>query len=110
MTVQKLFKGAVSSAIEGNTWKKFANPTVGLGLAAYPKNPSDQERIGVRFDYAGVTTGDDGKSNHKFKLHPSAGKIPSSFKDWRDSPAARIPLCRMCSLRQVPRRKKSKKP
>ncbi|KAI4167868.1 MAG: hypothetical protein LQ343_006882 [Gyalolechia ehrenbergii] len=42
-----------------------------------------QETIGVRFDFDGEVTEADGVYN-KFNVQPNAGKLPSTFKNWRD--------------------------
>lgn len=63
---------------------KFFNPTVGRGNTVWPKNPADLLRYGLRWDYDGVITRDDGKDYHRFQLQPNAGKIPSTIKEWRD--------------------------
>jgi hypothetical protein len=42
-------------------------------------------RYGVRWDYDGEITKDDGNLYHKFQLQPNAGKIPSSVKQWREN-------------------------
>ena len=84
--MQRAFKSVVSLAVEGNNWTKFANPTAGRGLTAYPKKPADQERICVRFDYDGVISkGQDGEEYHNFEMQPNAGNIPSSFEGWGDA-------------------------
>ncbi|KAK2766229.1 hypothetical protein FQN54_007745 [Arachnomyces sp. PD_36] len=64
--------------------KKFFNPTVGRGQTVWPKSPADLLRYGVRWDYDGIVTRDDGKEYHRFQLQPNAGKIPSTIKEWRD--------------------------
>ena len=65
--------------------RKFFEPTVGKGKTVWPKSPADMLRYGVRWDYDGVITKDDGKEYHKYQLQPNAGKIPSSIKQWRDN-------------------------
>ncbi|KAL9003733.1 MAG: hypothetical protein Q9188_003420 [Gyalolechia gomerana] len=42
-----------------------------------------QETIGVRFDFDGEVTETDGVYN-KFNVQPNAGKLPLTFKNWRD--------------------------
>lgn len=81
--MQKTLKNAVSKAVEGNTWKKFTNPSAGRGKTAFPKGQAEQERVGVRWDYDGeVVKGDN--TYHKFQMQPNAGKVPSSIKRWRE--------------------------
>ena len=82
--MQKTLKNSVVKAVEGNTWKKFANPSAGRGQTTYPKNQAELERIGVRWDYDGEVTRADG-IYHKFQMQPNAGKIPSSIRQWRDA-------------------------
>lgn len=65
--------------------KKFFEPTVNRGQTVWPKSPADLLRYGVRWDYDGVVTKDDGKEYHKYQLQPNAGKIPSSIRLWRDA-------------------------
>lgn len=80
----KLLNNAASKAVEGNSWTKFTNPTVGRGKTAFPKGQGEQERLGVRWDYDGEMTKADGVYN-KFQMQPNAGKVPSSIKRWRDA-------------------------
>ncbi|RLL94955.1 hypothetical protein CFD26_103780 [Aspergillus turcosus] len=56
---------------------------VQLGKTVWPKGKDNQETIGIRYDYDGEVTPDDG-IYHKFQIQPNAGKIPSTFKTWRD--------------------------
>lgn len=79
----KLIRAVIAEVIKGNTWKKFADPTVGRGKTAFPKTPADKLRFGIRFDYDKVVT-HEGTEYHMFKMQPNAGKIPSSIKIWRD--------------------------
>ena len=65
--------------------KKFFNPTASRGKTVWPKNQADLLRYGVRWDYDGIVTKDDGKEYHKYQLQPNAGKIPSTIKEWRDN-------------------------
>jgi hypothetical protein len=81
--MQKALKDAVSKAVEGNTWKKFTNPSAGRGKTAFPKGQAEQERVGVRWDYDGEVTKAD-VVYHKFQMQPNAGKVPSSIKRWRE--------------------------
>ncbi|KAJ3781611.1 hypothetical protein GGU10DRAFT_366259 [Lentinula aff. detonsa] len=78
----KLIRVAITEAISGNVWNKFANPSVGRGKTAFPK-PADQERLGIRFDYDKLVKNDKGEF-HTFKMQANQGKIPSSLKMWRD--------------------------
>ena len=73
------------SVVSSNGWKKLARPTVGRGSTAYPKDPAEQQRLGVRYDYDGEITRD-GTVYHKFQMQPNAGNdIPSTIKKWRDA-------------------------
>ncbi|EEH10505.1 conserved hypothetical protein [Histoplasma capsulatum G186AR] len=81
--MQKTLTSAVSKALEGNSWKKFTNPTAGRGRTVFPKAQAAQERLGVRWDYDGEVTKEDG-TYHKFQMQPNAGKVPSSIKRWRE--------------------------
>lgn len=68
---------------EPNAWKKLGKPTVDRGKTQWPKGTSELERQGVRFDYDGeVVQGD--QKYHKWQVQPNAGKIPSSWENWRD--------------------------
>lgn len=84
----KLFKtiAGVSKVIMGRPadLKKFFNPTADRGKTVWPKSQADLLRYGVRWDYDGVITREDGKEYHKYQLQPNAGKIPSTIKEWRD--------------------------
>lgn len=73
---------AAQAAIEGNTWKKFANVSVSRGQTVFPKSKADQERLGVRWDYDGEVTKSDGVY-HKLQMQPNAGKVPSSIEEWK---------------------------
>jgi len=64
--------------------KKFFLPTASRGKTVWPKTAAELLRYGVRWDYDGVVTKEDGKEYHKYQLQPNAGKIPSSIKQWRD--------------------------
>lgn len=79
----KVIKAAITEALKGNTWQKFADPTVARGKTVYPKTSAQQERFGIRFDYDKIITQDE-TEYHMFKMQPNAGKIPSSIKAWRD--------------------------
>lgn len=49
----------------------------------FPKGQSDLEKIGFRSDSAG-TIERSGKNYHRFQVQVNAGgKIPMSWKDWR---------------------------
>ena len=50
-------------------------------MTAFPKTPAQQERFGVRYDYDGEITGEDGTTYHK---QPNAGKTPTSIKRWKE--------------------------
>ncbi|KAL2367919.1 hypothetical protein RJZ57_007714 [Blastomyces gilchristii] len=64
---------------------KFFEPTVRRGETVWPKSPVEQLRYGIRWDYDGVITKDDGKEYHKFPLQLNTGKMPSLIKQWRDN-------------------------
>jgi len=83
--MQRQLRTLIASAIEGNTWKKLANPSASRGKTAYPKKPADQQRLGVRLDYDGVIT-IGGTEYHKYQMQPNAGDdIPTTIKNWRDA-------------------------
>lgn len=64
-------------------WQKLIRPTVSIHKTAFPKTQSDLEKLGLRFDYAG-TIEENGKKYHRFQVQVNAGgKIPMSWKDWR---------------------------
>lgn len=66
-------------------YQKLIRPTVALHKTAYPKTQSEMEKLGVRFDFAG-TVEEGGKKFHRFQVQVNAGnKIPSSWKQWRES-------------------------
>lgn len=83
MGMQKSLGSAVARACE-NSWKKFASPSAARGGTVWPKDPGDQERAGVRWDYDGEVQQPDGPY-HKFQMQPNAGKIPSSIARWRNA-------------------------
>jgi hypothetical protein len=84
--MQKFLQKVSESVVSSNGWKKLASPTVGRGLTAYPKDSAEQQRLGVRYDYDGEMTGEDGTVYHKFQMQPNAGNdIPSTIKKWRDA-------------------------
>ncbi|RAH47867.1 uncharacterized protein BO95DRAFT_461617 [Aspergillus brunneoviolaceus CBS 621.78] len=77
---------SVVEAITGpgsKVWEKLPRPTVGRGKTQWPKSASNLENHGVRFDYDG-TIEENGSVYHKYQVQPNAGKIPSSWKGWRD--------------------------
>ena len=80
--LSKAIQRATQAAVEGNTWKKFVDPTAIRGKTVFPKGQADQERLGVRWDYDGEVTKADGVY-HKFQMQPNAGKVPSSIEDWK---------------------------
>lgn len=64
-------------------WKKLVRPTVALHKTAFPKTSKDNEKLGVRFDFAG-TIEESGNMFHRFQVQVCAGnKIPTSWKEWR---------------------------
>jgi hypothetical protein len=73
----------VPQLFRSNIWIKFTKPAVKAGATVWPKTAADQERVGVRFDYAGEVE-QEGVVYHKFQCQPNAGKIPSSIKQFRD--------------------------
>ena len=81
--MQKALKSAVGKAVEGNTWKKFTEPSAGRGKTAFPKAQAEQERLGIRWDYDGEVTDAD-IVYHKFQMQANAGKVPSPIKGWRE--------------------------
>ncbi|GIK02885.1 hypothetical protein Aspvir_006948 [Aspergillus viridinutans] len=82
--MRRAYKGVVEKAVEGDMWKKFASPTASRGKTAWPKGKDNQESVGIRYDYDGEVTRSDGVY-HKFQIQPNAGKIPPTFKTWRDN-------------------------
>lgn len=84
MAIGKSLGKSVAKAVEGNTWKKFTNPSAGRGKTVHPKGKAEQESIGTRWDYDGEVSRADG-TYHKFQLQANAGKVPSSIKQWRDA-------------------------
>jgi hypothetical protein len=82
---KRAWENVVDKIIGGGSdaWKKLGKPTVGRGKTQWPKKTSEQESQGVRFDYDGETT-EGGQKYHKWQVQPNAGKIPSSWKEWRD--------------------------
>jgi hypothetical protein len=81
--MQNFLEDAFATVIENNAWKKLANPSASRGKTALPKKPADQQRPGIRFDYAGMIE-KDGTEYHKYKMQANAGNdIPTSIKNWR---------------------------
>ncbi|KAK2756475.1 hypothetical protein FQN54_005368 [Arachnomyces sp. PD_36] len=66
-----------------DVWKKLTNPTVRRGGTQWPKSSGDQEAHGVRLDYDGDIE-ENGQIYHRYQVQPNAGKIPSTWKAWRD--------------------------
>jgi hypothetical protein len=83
MGLGKSLSKSVAKAVEGNTWKKFTNPSAARGKTVHPKTQAEQEALGTRWDYDGEVTKADGVY-HKFELQANAGKVPSSIKQWRE--------------------------
>lgn len=78
--------GSIVDVVTGrgsDIWKKLTNPTVGRGRTQWPKSSSDLENHGVRFDYDGEVE-ENGEIYHRYQVQPNAGKIPSTWKVWRD--------------------------
>ncbi|KAG8980955.1 hypothetical protein FRB93_008836 [Tulasnella sp. JGI-2019a] len=80
--MKKILRAAAAQAVNGNAWQKFTNLTAGQGKTVFPKKPSDQEQLGVRWDYDGEITSE-GTIYHKFQLQANAGNVPSTIKQWR---------------------------
>lgn len=81
--MQKALKNVSKAATEGNAWTKFTQPKVTRGKTAFPTNPSQQSRLGTRYDYDGVVV-KDGVEYHKFNVQPNAGHdVPNPIKNWR---------------------------
>jgi hypothetical protein len=51
--------------------EEMARPTVKRGSTVFPKDPAEQKRLGVRYDYDGEITGEDGITYHKFQMQPN---------------------------------------
>lgn len=83
-TIKTVFKAVKFIIGRPSDLRKFFSPTAARGKTVWPKSPADMLRYGVRWDYDGVITKDDGKEYHKFQLQPNAGKIPTSIKQWCD--------------------------
>lgn len=66
-----------------SVWERLGGPTVARGRTQWPKTQSELERLGVRFDYDGEVM-ENNQKYHKWQIQPNAGKIPSSWKEWRD--------------------------
>lgn len=76
----------VVDAITGRgskVWEKLTDPTVKRGGTQWPKTPAELEKQGIRFDYDG-TVEENGEVYIKYQVQPNAGKIPSSWREWRD--------------------------
>lgn len=83
--MKKILRTAAAKAVNGNAWQKFSNPTAGRGKTVFPKKDSEQEQLGVRWDYDGEITSEEGTIYHKFQLQPNAGNVPSTIKRWREA-------------------------
>lgn len=82
--MQKFLRASSEYILSQSGWKKLAYPTVGRGLTAYPKTSGDLQRLGIRYDYDGEITGQDGIVYHKFQMQANAGDdIPNTIKNWR---------------------------
>jgi hypothetical protein len=64
--------------------QKFAVVTVDRGQTVWPKSPAELENKGVRFDYDGIVTKEDGVDYNKFNLQLNAGDIPAPLKRLRE--------------------------
>lgn len=69
--------------MSGNGWEKLAKVTVPLHGTAFPKSSADNEKFGVRFDFAG-TVERENKIFNRFQVQVNAGKIPTPWKEWRE--------------------------
>lgn len=67
--------------LDGQGWKKLANPVVARGKTAWPSKVAEKERYGVRYDYDGEIKLD-GVVHHKFQMQPNAGAVPAAVKKW----------------------------
>ncbi|EQL02630.1 hypothetical protein G6O67_003060 [Ophiocordyceps sinensis] len=84
--MKKFVRVTTEYALQNNTWQKFANPVVKQGKTVFPLDGAEQERLGVRWDYAGeVTSEEDQQVYHKFQLQANAGKVPAQVKNWRQA-------------------------
>lgn len=81
---KRLYESGRAVISRNSDLRKFFTVTVTRGATVWPKKPADLLKYGVRWDYDGVITREDGKDYHKFELQPNAGKIPSTLKDWRE--------------------------
>ncbi|KAF8988674.1 hypothetical protein BDQ17DRAFT_1257543 [Cyathus striatus] len=70
--------------VQGNNWKKLTSPAVERGGTALPLTEKDKQNIGIRFDYDGEITGEDGITYHKFEVQPNAGKVDPAIKKFRN--------------------------
>ncbi|KZT05315.1 uncharacterized protein LAESUDRAFT_760480 [Laetiporus sulphureus 93-53] len=83
--MKKILRTAAAHAIDGRTWKKFTNLTVGWGKTVFPQYGPEQEQLSVRWDYDGETVDSDDTVYHKFQLQPNTGKVPTTIKRWREA-------------------------
>jgi len=84
--MQRFLQKVQDTVVSGNSWKKLARPSVGRGKTAFPKDPAEQKRLGVRYDYDGEIAGEDGTVYHKFQMQANQGNdIPSTIKNWRQA-------------------------
>ncbi|KAL5522369.1 hypothetical protein ACEPAG_8385 [Sanghuangporus baumii] len=84
--MQRFLQKVNDSVVSSNGWKKLARPTVRRDLTVYPKDPAEQQRLGVRYDYDGEVIGEDGIVYHKFQMQPNAGNaMLSTIKKWRNT-------------------------
>jgi len=90
--MNKALRTAVTRLLAGNNFKKLTNPTVPRGKTAIPKDPNDQESIGIRLDFDGKITGSDGNTYNKYQMQFNAGKIPSVMKRRRDENGSTHPV------------------
>lgn len=67
---------------------KFLNVKVNRGRTAFPSTSKEKQNLGIRFDFDGEETAEDGSVYNLFQVQPNAGDVPSAFKkmarqEWR---------------------------
>lgn len=63
---------------------KFLNVKVNRGRTAFPSTSKEKQNLGIRFDFDGEETAEDGSVYNLFQVQPNAGDVPSAVKKWRD--------------------------
>ena len=82
--MQSILKIVTKAAMEGYGWRKLLNPTMARGATAWPREGSEQKRLGVRYDFDGEVVVE-GSVFYRYKLQVNAGRdIPSTLKQWRE--------------------------